>query len=370
VKGSTVENVERIEVVEDNVIVVPPVPWTERLLPRWHLLLAAALLGAIGGGTVATLRPAWYAAGAQLTIVPAEDPALQNPDSAVSAAGTLLPTLAVIAQSRPVLEEVAARVDLATAYHLPTVAAAVGALKQHLFLVTERKSMLVVVTVEDRVPARAQAIVAALIDAVSAHVVELWSSLPRHDRLELQARVDEQARTLEAAAEALRRFREESSVVDLPAQMRATVDAGAALAQTVRERRLALHFARGFGGDDSPEVARSRRELAGASRELAALTHGGTAGPLLPIDALPRLEAENQRLERSVELAAARYRQLVDEAARVRDAELRPIARVGVVDPPSKPEHRARPSRSEHAAGGALIALLLAALALVVRPRS
>jgi hypothetical protein len=152
--------------------------------------------------------------------------------------------------------------------------------------------------------------------------------------------------------------------------VRASVAEAAAVEHIRIERKLALDFARGFGGPEAPEVQRAEHQHASAARALADLRRGsGRAAVLLPLDRLPDLQASEARLRRAVELELVRRELVTRQLAQLDVAAARPAGRAELVDPADEPRRPAHSSRLRAALLGTIVTPLLFALYLTRRSR-
>src|SRR5215510_11311598 len=276
----------------------------ERLLAavreRWRVVVAALLIGAAGGIIAGLLLPRWYESTMSFAVIPAEDP--NTPISMdPTTTNTALSLFSQVLTSRRVTDEVVSQFDLTAAYKTKTAQDARLELLNHLTVIADRKSNLVSVAVEDKVPARAAAIAQAL--GHIGHTVnnEIWSARSSDYRKRLEARLAEVTQQLGADEEAMRAFRDREHVVDLNEQIKASVGEASFLERMKNERKVNLHFNQGFAGADAPEVRRSQLEAGSAQAALSGLVHGNQrGGPLLPLDNVPRLEQEHSRLQRQI----------------------------------------------------------------------
>jgi uncharacterized protein involved in exopolysaccharide biosynthesis len=356
---------------DEAILLLPdPPPTPAALLERhWAAISGAALAGALIGAIVGRALPSWYESTAKLVVIPVDDPTVVGGTNAVDGANATLPMLAAIMRSRTVADETVERLGLATVYRsTPDLARA--ELIGHLTVTTDRKANVVSVAAEDRSPERARDLAATVAELSSHRSVELWAARSHEHRLKLQAELAGVSTRLRTAEDALRTFREQNHVIDLPAQIKASVEVAAALEKQRIDKEVGLHFLRGFGGSSSVEVQRARRDREATARALEALVHGATAiGPLLPLDALPPLELEHTRLKRAIDVEAARYDVLSQKIGQLVAAEARPGGRPELVDEASLPRRRARPSRSLVCLQGAVAAALLMSLGLWLRAR-
>jgi uncharacterized protein involved in exopolysaccharide biosynthesis len=341
-----------------------------QLAPHKGLLIVAALAGALLGPTVVSLRRPWYESTVRLVVVPSADPTRVGATNAIDDATAALPMLVAVLRSRSVSDGVVDRLDLVRRYAVAGREAARAELWRHVDLSTDRKSNFVVVTVEDREPHGAQRLAATLAELAVAKHQELWAAQDRRQQRNLEEGLRHIDADLARAEEALRRFRVEHHVVELAEQVRASVTEAAAVEHIRLERKLALDFARSFGGPGAPEVQRAEREHAGAARALLALARGDErAAVLLPLDRLPALQVSEARLRRAVEVELARRELVTRQLAQLEVTAARPAGRAELVDAPDEPRRPTSSSRLRTAAVGTFIAPLLLALYLTRRSR-
>jgi uncharacterized protein involved in exopolysaccharide biosynthesis len=341
--------------------------WVALLEQHTRLLLGAAALGALGGVALATALPAWYQAQARLAILPVEDPT-GSQGNVIDGANATLPIVVAVLHSRPVADETVVRLGLTTAWGARNDEAARAELAAHLTVSPDRKSNMVTLAVEDRVASRAQSIVETMAEVASTRAAELWGAGARVERRRLEAELEQVGARLAAAEAGLRDFRERTGAVNLPVQIKATVEEAAALTRLRIDKDVQLRLARGFGDEQAVEVRRAERERDAAERALTALRRKGD-GTLLGLEALPALEAEEAQRRREIDRLAARHELLALKVSQLVAGEARPGGRAELIDPPSLPRERARPSRLGLGAEGAAGSLLLTALALLLRRR-
>src|SRR5262249_55084115 len=145
------------------------------VLERWRVLAAAMLIGAAGGIIAGLLLPRWYQSQMSFAVIPAEDPNTPTSlDPKIS--DTALSLFSQVLTSRRVTDEVVSQLDLTKSYGRKDAHEARLELINHITVLGDRKSNLVTVSVEDRVPARATAIAQALSDTGRAVNIEIWSA--------------------------------------------------------------------------------------------------------------------------------------------------------------------------------------------------
>ena len=270
-------------------VVAAPEPALALLERKRRPLAWAALVGALAGATAAQLLPPRYRATAHLVVVPTDDPTGGSPTSGVEQATATLPIVVTVLHSARLAEAVVARLGLSAAWHMSAPAAALR-LRAILDVATDRKSNLVTVAAEDRVPTRARDLVAAVTDEATTLGNALWSARNRTQRARLEADRAEVQRRLDGAEVAMRAFCQRAHVVDLPTQVKASVEQAAALERLHVDKAIAVRLSRGFGDDDAIEVRRATRERDAVARALVGLrTASAAPGPLLALDDLPAI---------------------------------------------------------------------------------
>jgi uncharacterized protein involved in exopolysaccharide biosynthesis len=342
----------------------------ELIEQRWRTLALAALGGVLVGGIAAMGLPAWYQSNERLVVVPLEDPSGPT-GGAIDQANATLPIVVSVLRSRRVADETVEHLRLASAWKL-TPPAARRRVMAGLTVTTDRKANLVMVSFEDRAPRRARDVLATLTERATKACEELWQARNHEHRLTLETELAQVNLQLTRAEEEMRDFRERTHVVDLPTQIKASVEEAVALERLRISKALDAHFAVAFGGHEAVEVQRAIREREAAEHELQLLRHNEgrrRIGPLLALSHLPELELEHARLKRAVDTLAAQRELLTLKVGQLKAAEARPGGRAEVIDAASEPVGRAGPSIVRFALGGALLGALAAALLVVYRRR-
>jgi uncharacterized protein involved in exopolysaccharide biosynthesis len=343
--------------------------WLARIETRRRTILAAALIGALVGELVAVVLPPTYEATCKMFVIPVDDPTAIHGTNAFDVANATLPLVASLLRSRRLADDTVEQLKLDAAWGL-TRRKASRRLFDTLTVATDRKTNLITVSFEDHDPGRALAVVSTVARQTTAISTSLWSERDREHRRRLEDDLATVTRQLGAAEQTLRGYRERMHVIDLPAQIEATVDQAAALERVRIEKSLDVRFARAFGHEQAYEVQKGARERSGAAAELAALRHGnGSAGPLLPLDALPEIAMEHAQLKRAADELAARRELLTSRVSQLLAAEARPGGGAAMIDPPTLPTKPSGPSGLKLGGAGAVAGALLAALVVLLLRR-
>jgi uncharacterized protein involved in exopolysaccharide biosynthesis len=194
-------------------------------------------------------------------------------------------------------------------------------------------------------------------ERAAARNAEIWSAAGLEYRRRLEARRDEIRAALHAAEEAMQNFREREHIVDLSAQLKATVEQAALLEGMRLQKQRELRFVRHYASQGSEEAVRAEID----SQVTQATLHGlgkKPGGPLLEWERIPRLELEYSRLKRELDEKTASYELVVRQVEQLRAQETRPAGRAEVIEPATTPMPHTNPSGTLLVIAGALLGLL------------
>jgi uncharacterized protein involved in exopolysaccharide biosynthesis len=344
--------------------------WLAHIESRRRTILVAALVGALVGELAAVVLPPTYESTCKMFVIPVDDPTAIHGTNALDVANATLPLVVALLRSRRLADDTVAELKLDAAWQMSRRKAS-RRLFDTLNVATDRKTNLVTLSFEDHDPGRALAVVSTVAKQTTAISTSLWSERDREHRRRLEQDLSTVSRELSAAEDELRSYRERTHVIDLPAQIEATVEQGAALERVRIEKSLGVRFARAFGHEQAYEVQKNARERKDAAAELAGLRHGNDSdGPLLPLDALPEIAMDHARLKRAVDELANRRDLITSRVSQLLAAEARPGGGAAMIDPPTLPTRPSGPSGIKLGGAGAVAGALLAALVvLLVRRR-
>jgi len=343
--------------------------WLAHIESRRRTILLAALLGALAGEVAAVVLPPTYEATCKMFVIPVDDPTAIHGTNAFDVANATLPLVVALLRSRRLADDTVEHLKLDAAWSM-TRRKASRHLYDTLTVATDRKTNLVTLSFEDHDPGRALAVVSTVAKQTTEISTSLWSERDREHRRRLENDLATVTTELGVAEDALRVYRERTHVIDLPSQIEATVEEGAALERVRIEKSLGVRFARAFGRDQAYEVQKSSRERSSAAAELEGLRHGnGSAGPLLPLDALPGIAMEHARLKRAVDELAARRDLLTSRVSQLLAAEARLGGGAAMIDPPTLPSRPSGPSGLKLGGAGAVAGAIVAALIVLLLRR-
>lgn len=338
--------------------------WIDRflVLARWKRLIVINTL-AVAGLSVgfALLLDNWYRSTA--SIFPPEDEsfglgslssilaisALGAPRSTVPVWASPSDIYASILGSRVVTEAIMERFDIQEIYEIEKLDRAIEAFRENVHIEVARDG-IVYVSVDDKVPQRAA-------DMANAYVEELdrINRTKRHTaagqaRRFLEERIARSTLDLAAAEEELRREQEESGLLAPEEQVRAVVQALAALESELIMKEVQLEIAASRLGPLHPEreaLAREAAELRAKVRELeSGMPDGGPNSDRITLREIPDLALAHYRALREVKVQETIAEFLRQQYEQYRVQEERDTPTVYVLDPARPADRKHHPKRS------------------------
>ncbi|HEY3352966.1 MAG TPA: GNVR domain-containing protein [Polyangia bacterium] len=276
-------------------------------------------------------------------------------------------------QSRTVADETIAKFDLGRVYQARTPDEARLAFAAHVKVGTDRKTGIVTLAVEDRVPARARDVANAMAEAVNRLNNQLEMGRAGQERRFLEKRLEEVKRDLAAAEIGFRDYKARHGVVEITEQTKATVRAVASLRGEIMSREVSLGYLQSFGGADEQNTARVRREVAALRRQVSELEQptsspaGGVQHVLKPVGDLPQLGLDYLRLYRDLKIQETLYELLMKQHEMAKINEVRDTANAQVIDSAVLPTKKSGPKRGQLTMAGMLLGLMVALVVAWIR---
>jgi capsule polysaccharide export protein KpsE/RkpR len=253
---------------------------------------------------------------------------------------------------------------------------------KHLARCTEitddKKSGIITIEVDDTNPVRARDLAQGYLDELNKLVTQTNTSSAHRERVFIEDRLRTVQAELEHAQIELSEFASKSSTIDVGAQTKAMVDAGARVQAQLLVEQSGLQSLRAIYGDGNIRVREAEARIAALQTGLKKIT--GSSAPLAtgdvdesnfsphmtdndgepypPLRQLPRLAVPYADLYRRVKTEEAAFELLTQQYELARLEEARDVPSVSVIDPPGIPEKKYFPPRI-------LLALLLTFLSVV-----
>jgi uncharacterized protein involved in exopolysaccharide biosynthesis len=345
-----------------------------------RLIAAVAVLAAVASLVVAELLPKVYTA--QATFLAPGSQQQSGSAAALAALGSLSGLAGASAvkspdelyvallQSDSVERALAQRFELARRYDTSSQMELQKAMQKSIRVVSDKKSGLIAVDVDDHDPQFAA-------DLANAHGTEITKVLGRLAVTEAQLRrvfferqLKETKDSLVKAEQDLQEVQERSGVIVLDKQAEALITGAAQVRSQIAEREVQLKVLRTSATQQNPDVMRLNSELAALHAELARMeaNEGGTAGSAvdLPVGKLPAAAVDYVRARRELKLQETLLEAMVRqyESAKLDEAKEGPALQA--VDVAIAPDQKSKPKIALIVLAGTALALMAAALWVVV----
>ena len=265
-------------------------------------------------------------------------------------------------KSDSVQRALADRFDLQARYDVPSYEALRKTLPTYIRVTSDKKSGLITVEVDDKVPKFAA-------DLANAHAGETTKVLSRLAVSEAQVRriffehqLKDTKENLIKAEQDLRRVQEKSGVIVLDKQAEALIAGAAQVRALIAEREVQLKVMRTSATEQNPVVMRMNSELRALRSELARMesSQGGNAGSAvdMPVGKLPEAAIDYVRARRELKLQEVLLESMIRQFEAAKLDEAKEGATLQQVDIALPPDHKSKPSVALIAIASSLLALL------------
>lgn len=253
------------------------------------------------------------------------------------------------------------RFNLMERYQAKSLGGARAALTSRVSLLSDKKSGLLTITVDDADAQFAAKLANAHADELAVILNELALTEAQQRRHFFEMQVDKATRDLNNAEIVFRKAQEEGGIVVSQALAEASVKTGVELRSRIMSKEVQLQALSRFATAQSPEAQTLASELAALRRQLANVEEG-KAGEDHPAKGLEAVKAFREFKVREAALESL-VRQL--EIAKIDEARDGPLLQL--IDPAVPPERVSKPHRSRLAIVGAALSGLLAFLVCAYR---
>ena len=263
------------------------------------------------------------------------------------------------------------RFDLKTRYDVDSYELLRKTLPTYIRVSSDKKSGLITVEVDDKVPQFAADLANAHAGEITKVLGKLAVSEAQLRRVFFEQQLSETKERLVKAEVGLRSVQEQSGMIVLDKQAEALIGGAATLRAQIAEREVQMKVLRTGATDQNPEVMRLGSELRALRSELARMesSQGGNAGSAvdMPVGKIPEAAINYVRARRELKLQETLLESMVRqyEIAKLDEAKEGPVLqRVDVALPPDR---KSKPARSMIVLVSTLLALLAACVFVVWR---
>jgi capsule polysaccharide export protein KpsE/RkpR len=352
------------------------------LLRRWRALAVFGVLGVAMAAAYAFLSPEWYAA--TLTVVPSQ----RSPDIAAASLAAKLPgafdmfstdiqRIQGVLSSTSVADEVIDKFHLQDRYGERYREHTRRALSEHCGATVDRKSGLVSLTCEDKVPEQAKAMAEYFGEVGNRVFGRVTTSSAHEERRFLEAQVVKARHDVDESSRKLREFQEAHKIIDLPEQSKAVISAMAAIKGNLISKQIELSYLSSFSAGTEVSVVQLQQQIAIMESKLKQLEDArqsvviagsgssATSGSasFFPVAMnVPELRFELEQLMREQKIQETVFLLMTQRYELAKVDEARDTSTFQILDHPTLPTYRSRPKRMKIMLYGGVAGLLLACI--------
>jgi len=326
---------------------------------------------------VSLLLPRWYQATAVL--LPPRESGFNtgwssNDDSYSLTSGFRLPIMATpsdiyarILESRQLAERVIVAGDLQTYYGTDEPEGAIKiAYKRADFRVTPEG--LLEISYTDKSPTKASEIANAYADELDKMTRELISTRARVTREFIAGRLEEVARDLDSARNAMKDFQDNHKAIDLDRQTQLAIESAVELKISLANSEIELNVKEHTLSATHPDVVSLRRKIAEIKKQIKALEFGGSDSTYLnlPISEVPALKIQYAEIAGRLKVSESLYEILSEQYEQAKIVEKAVTPNVSILDRAYPPDLAIKPQKRKIVIFTFVLSLIFAVILVLI----
>ena len=253
-----------------------------------------------------------------------------------------------IMKSRTVMDRIVDRFNLLNLYKKRYRQ---DARKRLLDLITakeDRKSGIIILTVEDKDPKRAADMANAFVEELKSLKGGLAISEAGQRRMFFEDQIRNTKESLVRAEEEIKGFQQQTGMFQVDAQARAIIEGIARLRAGIAAKEVEARVLRSFATNQNPDLQRVEEEIRALRAELEKVETAKGKGfdPLMSSGRVPEMGTEYLRKLRQLKYNETLYELLSKQYELAKLDEARDAVVIQVIDPAVPPERKSRPKRA------------------------
>jgi len=272
------------------------------------------------------------------------------------AAGLLGATIAVktpnemyveILKSRTILDRIIDKYKLMESYRKKYREDARKKLLKVFKAKEEKKSGIIILSVEDRDPKKAAEMANAFVQELKSVVGGLAVTEAAQKRLFFEEQLRGTKASLFRAEEEVKAFQQETGAMQIDAQARAVIEGIAGLRARIASQEVQLKVLRSYATAQNPDLQKIEEEVQGLRTELGKLESNEGKGhdPLMPTGRMVAVGTEYLRKLRDRKYYEIMFELLSKQYELARLDEARDAVVIQIVDPAVPPDKKVKPNR-------------------------
>jgi uncharacterized protein involved in exopolysaccharide biosynthesis len=241
------------------------------------------------------------------------------------------------------------RFDLMKLYGAKYRVDARNTLNESLNIREERKSGIIVLTVEDREPKRAADMANAFVEELKSLAGGLAISEAGQRRMFFEDQLRETKVSLSRAEEEVKGFQQRTGAFQVDAQAKAIIEGIANIRARIAMKEVEAKVLRSFATAQNPDLQRTEEEVRALRVELEKVESGKGRGfdPLMSSERVPAIGMEYLRKLRQLKYNETLYELLVKQYELAKLEEARDAVVIQVIDRAVPPERKSRPQKAQ-----------------------
>ena len=302
--------------------------------------------------TVQIMPPDGGSSNGLAALIPAltKSPGLAGLAADFTGAKTSGAVFSKVLESRSVRDDLIKRFDLQKHYGLKFWEDTRLKLGSRTDIVEDKKSGVIAIVVHDRDPKLAMDMANAYVEELSLVTARVSTSAAKQERTFIEQRLAEETKNLQDAERQFSQFASANMALDVPEQMKATVEAAGRLEGELIAARAQVEALKQTYTEENIRVKSAQAHLNELERELRRINSGrqtpGTqdsSNPYPSVKSLPLLGVQWTDLYRNTKIRETVVELLTQQYEMARIQEAKEATTVKVLDSASMPEHK-RPS--------------------------
>ena len=350
---------------------IDPAELFRALSRRWRLILGITAATAAVALVVSLFLPVYYKA--ETRILPPQDKGSNLAAQLLGQAGGLIALAGGAAgvksqgelyvemmKSRTVLDRIVDRFDLMKLYKKKYRQDARKKLLELGTVREERKSGVIILTIEDRDPKRATDMANAFVEELKTLAGGLAISEAGQRRLFFEEQLGQTKVSLARAEEEIKDFQQRTGMFQVDAQARAIIEGIARLRAGIAVKEVEARVLRSFATAQNPDLQRVEEEVRALRAELEKIetSKGEGFDPIMPSGRVPAMGTEYLRKLRQLKYNETLYELLAKQYELAKLDEARGAVVIQVIDRAVPPERKSRPKRAVIVLVSALLGFL------------
>ena len=251
-------------------------------------------------------------------------------------------------KSRTILDRIVDRFDLMNLYKKRYRQDARKALLESVTAREDRKSGIIVLTVEERDPKRAADMANAFVEELKSLAGGLAISEAGQRRMFFEDQLRYTKESLSVAEEEIKGFQQRTGMFQVDAQARAIIEGIARLRAGISAKEVEAKVLRSFATAQNPDLQRVEEEIQALRSELEKVESGKGRGfdPIMSSERVPAVGTEYLRKLRQLKYYETLYELLAKQYELAKLEEARNAVVIQVIDRAVPPERKFRPQKA------------------------